>query len=171
MIETNEDEKQKDAFSGFFARVLLTFALTLIAVSIAGIIIGVYFAEAAELSSLFRLGSAGLSYATIVQLFLYAVLMTGLRYLIFSCSVFSNMMVLWKTVLWLLGVFLIGAAFCAAFAWIPVTMWQAWIGFILSTGICLSLCIAVMVLKTKLETKKFDKLLSDYHERRKNNEN
>jgi hypothetical protein len=171
MIETNEDEKQKDAFSGFFARVLLTFALTLIAVSIAGTIIGAYFAEAAELSSLFRLGSLGLSYATVAQLFLYAVLITGLRWLIFSCPVFGGMMVLWKTALWLLGVFLTGAAFCAAFAWIPVAMWQAWIGFVLSTGICLSLCVAGMALKTKLETKKFEKLLSDYKERRRNNEN
>jgi hypothetical protein len=44
--------------------------------------------------------------------------------------------------------------------------WQAWIGFVLPTCICFVISSALMILKTKLAGKKYDKLLSDYKTRR-----
>ena len=160
-----QGEEGKNRVFEFVSKVLVTFAATIIAISATGMIVGHYFEEAREISTLFRLGTEGLPYTVILQLFCWSILITGCSFLLFSDLLFKRMMILWRIALLLLAVFLIGAVFSAVFGWIPVDAWQAWIGFGICTGICFSVSIALMLLKTHLDGKKYEKLLTNYKAR------
>lgn len=156
--------EKKPTGNGFLHNVITAFAYSMIAISVIGFLLG---DDVKELSSLFRLGSEGLSFPSILQIFIFSLILVCLRTLLLSDLIFKKMMLLWRCVLLLLLTLVLAGIFAALFRWFPVELWEAWVSFILSVVVCFVIGAGGMILKTKLEDKKYDKLLSDYKAKQK----
>jgi MFS family permease len=141
------------------------FTLTLIVMSAAGFLVGRYIEEARELSSLFRLGGEGLPYTAILQIGGFALIMAAFHTFIFSDGPLKKVMVLWKIIILLFLTLVTASIFALVFEWFPLDNREAWFGFVLPTVICFAAGSALMILITRLEGKKYDKLLSEYRTR------
>ncbi len=143
----------------FFKNLLLTFGAAVIAISVVGWFSG---GSTMEGSGLLSLGRLGLSYPALLQVFLFSALQAGLSILFLSNLVFKEMMLLWRIVLLFTLSFLFTILLSILFQWFPIESWEAWLSFILSVSLCFGLGILAMLLKTKLEDRKYQKLLSNY---------
>jgi len=152
------DEK-KSVIVEFFKQILLSFAVTVIAVSVAGWFVG---DVTKEMGGLLGLGRDGLSYTSILQMFVFAVVTAVLKIVLFSEFLTGRMMLLWRTALMILLSFAAAVLFAVVFDWFPVNDWQAWLSFIISITASFAAAIMLMVVKTKLEDKKYSALLADY---------
>lgn len=64
----------------------------------------------------------------------------------------------------LLGVVMIIIINVNIFDWFPADMVEGWIGFAVSFGFCFVASVFIMVLKTKMENKKYEERLAKYKE-------
>lgn len=152
-------DEQKSLSKEFFQNIIKTFAYSVIAISIVGLLIG---DAAKEFSNLFSFGSEGLSYPALLQIFICSVVIGCLRTLLLSDLIFKKMMLLWRYVLLLLLTFISTGFLVVLFRWFPVDLWEAWVGFIIAVIACFVIAASCMIIKTKLEDIKYDRLLSNY---------
>lgn len=151
-------ENKKTVFD-FWGQVLITFGITMIILAALCWITG----EAVRqegISSMFRLGSAGIPLDTIAQFFAASFLITGMQYIIRSEWLAKRLPVFVRMLCMVFGVIVIVVVFIFIFDWFPVNMWQAWAGFLISFGICFIVSVLLMRLKLKLEDRKLEEGLS-----------
>ncbi len=146
----------------FFKTALTTFASAIIAISIVGWLVG---DVTKEVGGLLSLGREGISYVSIMQVFIFSLVQAGIKVLLLSNIFFKKMMLLWKTVLMFLLSFAAGVLFSVLFRWFPIESLEAWIGFLVSISACFIIGILVVIAKTKLEDRKYKMLLSNYKAR------
>lgn len=127
------------------------------------IIIGNVFGDSVkEFSTMFQLGSSGVASSTVLQVVVSSLIISCLKAFLFSEKYFGNMMVLWRSVILILSIFIMIICFVIIFGWFPMDNVSAWISFILSFGVCTGVSTIIMVIKTKSESEKYDRLLTDY---------
>ena len=143
----------------FLQSIMETFAYSIIVLCVVGLAIG---DVARDIYGLFSLGSAGISYQSIVQFFVCAATIGVLRVLLLSDMLFKKAMLLWRVVLLLLLTLVFTGFYIVIFRWFPIDMWRAWVGFAVSFTLCSTLTVLAMILRIRLTDKKYDKLLSDY---------
>ena len=95
--------------------------------------------EARRVSTLFTLGSSGLSSAMLIQLLLLAVIITAAQNVFLSDILIKNM---------------------ALFGWFPVNEAGAWIGFLISFAVCTTVSAVFMRLEERAENKKMQEALN-----------
>lgn len=145
--------------TGFFARFFVIFAVSIIFVSVAGFFQG---DSAKAYSTLYSLGKQGISYITLCQLLFSSFMIASFNSIFLSEKLFGNMMMLTR-VAWMLICIIITIIFCIfVFDWFPVDFVPGWLGFFLSFGICFTISTGVMVIKTRIESKKYGELLENY---------
>lgn len=147
---------------GFMNQVFIIFSTGILFLTVIGGIMG---DSAKQASTMFSLGSEGLSFSVILQFFAVAVLIAALKMLIYSEKYLKNMMTLWKTVIFLFSIIVIIICFVIAFGWFPVNSVEGWIGFFVSFGFCFVMSTVVMVIKTRLESRKYEELFLEYKKR------
>ena len=149
-------EKQS-VLKEFLQLVAATFTCATLAMSIAGW----FFGDAAEgTTAVFDLGSAGLSYQTIFQLFIFAVINAGISLLV--SMICKKLMLLWQLIVTMFACLVASGILAVIFRWIPLDSWEAWLWFAASFfGIFITIA-TVMVVRTTLADKQYEKLLSDY---------
>ena len=152
-------QKKETWLTGFMSSFFMIFTLEIIFVSLMGVFQGV---DAGDYSTLYSLGNQGMSYATMFQLSLNAVVITGLVKLFFYEKFFGNMMIIWRTVLLLIAIIFVIIVFIIVFDWFPIDFIPGWIGFFASFGICFAASTSLMLIKTKLESRKYEELLEHY---------
>ena len=150
-------EREKSSPISFANHTMVNFGVCIIIISVIGRLLG---DTAQEMGGFMSLGSAGLSYPSILQLFLFSVTVTGVIHLFYA--VVKKMMLLWQYTLIGLITFVIAVAFSFGFQWFPTDDQMAWISFLISFGVSMTGSILFMVLKIKLEDRKYGKQLSDY---------
>jgi len=143
------------------------FSLSIIAITIAGILIGLYDQEMHDVSTLFALGS-GLQYSTILQIAGFALIIAFFAVLLFSEHLQIKTQFIFRGFLLLLLTLVTTSIFALIFNWFPSNDIRAWLGFIFSTIGSFALSSALTLLKLKLEGKKYTKLLEDYKVRHNN---
>ena len=148
----------------FVKQVFNTFAAAIIAISMVG-----WFMGDAEKGSggLFDLGSSGLSYCSMLQILIFSISIGVLRILLLSDLILKKMMLLWKTMLMFFLSFVSATVCSVLFHWFPIESRHAWIGFIISITVCFVIGVLAMIIKIKLEDRKYQKLLSAYKEKQK----
>ena len=57
-------------------------------------------------------------------------------------------------------------AFAIIFRWLPSDAWEAWMGFVSFFAVSFGIGLAAMIVKTKIEDSRYNKLLSDYKSKR-----
>ncbi len=151
----------------FIARFLIIFAIAVIFVSVMGALEG---DKTAEYSSMYRLGSSGIAFATLFQLGVATFVITVLSSLFFSERIFGKMMVVWRTVLMFFSIIVVIVICIIAFDWFPVDFLPGWIGFFISFGTCFAGSTIISVIKTRADSKRYGELLEHYKQQREADE-
>jgi hypothetical protein len=140
------------------------FSLAILAMTIAGMLIGLFGQEMSDVSTLFALGS-GLPYSTILQIAGFALIIAFFSVLLFSEHLQIKVRFLIRGLLLLLVTLITTSILAIVFNWFPPGSTQAWIGFVFCTIFCFTISFALTLVKIKLEGKKYSKLLADYKAR------
>ncbi|MDR0442899.1 MAG: hypothetical protein LBH44_05795 [Treponema sp.] len=143
---------------------LIFFAITILAMSFAGMLVAHFTPDAKDVSALFALG-AGLPYSVILQLAGFSFIMAAVSVLLFSERFFTKMRFLWRGFILMFAALLTASFFSLMFKWFPADDLHGWLGFVLCTFICFVISGGITMLKLKLEGKKYDRLLANYKAR------
>lgn len=123
--------------------------------------------SAKELSTLFQLGSRGISLETLMQFLVLAIVITGLRWLFFTDTLFKRMTVLFRSIWMLTGVIVSVGVFAAIWQWFPVNQIIPWIMFV----VCFLVCACISVIVSMLKERSDNRRMQDALERLKSEEN
>lgn len=115
--------------------------------------------RAQVISSMFSLGSKGLSIEIMLQLFIISLLITGARFIYFNEVIVKRTSIAVRTAMLLLTVIGIIIIFICAFGWFPIDMWQPWLLFLGGFGILFLLETAIAYLKEKADNKNMEEAL------------
>jgi len=148
-------------------RFTVVFSLTIIAISITGMLIGLNEQDMRDVSTLFLINN-GLRYNTISQLAGFSLILAFFFVLLFSEYIQTKINYLFRGFLLLLATLVTASIFAIIFNWFPHDNIQEWINFVLCTIFCFVICFALTLFKLKLEGKKYTKLLAGYKARHNN---
>ena len=144
------------------------FTMTVLAMTLAGMLLANYSHDAQEVAALFVFG-AGLSYNAIFQIAGFALISAVFSIFLISERFTKKLGVLYRRLFLLLATLLTASVFSVIFKWFPLNNIQAWIIFILLFIAGFSVGLALTLLKLKLEKKKYSKLLANYKARHNDN--
>lgn len=120
----------------------------------------VLFGEAAHgYSTIFQLGSKGISVATALQFFCLAIIITGLKWIFFSDIVIKRLSVLFRNILMFAAIILSVGIFAAVFRWFPINQAKPWVMFFICFFLCSSVSVIVSVKKEKSDNQKIQDAL------------
>jgi drug/metabolite transporter (DMT)-like permease len=144
------------------------FTMTILAISLAGILSARHAPITQEVPTLYISGGAGLYCNTILQLAGFAFILAAFVALLFSDRFFSGVHFPVRILLLLLATLVIFSIFSIIFKWFPTDDPKAWLAFVLSAVVCSAISFGLTLLKFKMEGKKYDRLLANYKARHKN---
>lgn len=147
----------------FLNRVVVCFTILVLSVLLPG-----GFVEEAdrEYSSFFSLCSNGISYTTLWQMMAAAFVTMGFQWLICESKLLSRLLDVYKTIIVIIGEFVIAVAFVLLFDWFHVDMLAAWGSFLVLFFLCTVVSSIIMVTKTKRESKLYGERLAEYKKKR-----
>jgi hypothetical protein len=152
-------EDRKTVFE-YIAQLFTTFGIMVLIFIVINIIIG---NEARDLSTLFSMGSAGLSSATLLELLLLAVIITIAQNIFLSDILIKSMALIVRNILFFVTIMIAITVFVIIFGWFPIYNAAAWIGFIVSFAVCTAISACVMRLEEKAENKKMQEALKKFN--------
>lgn len=114
---------------------------------------------AANISTLYSLGSEGISFHTLLQFLLLASLLTFLRFFFFTDTIIKAMSIAGRTVGMFASIIVVIVVMAICFAWFPVDNIHAWIGFFISFAVCAGGSLLIATLKEKGENRKLEEAL------------
>jgi len=159
------DEKKLGSI--LFINIVSAFASATVVIAVTVRIFGDW---AMEYSGLFRLGSEGLAFETIVQIFVLSVAF-GILLTLFTSEIFFNKVrLLWRVAILVFLSYVMCTAFVVIFRWIPINSWEAWASYLVGFTIFYGMGTALMVIETVREDKRYEKLLSDYKKKEAGND-
>lgn len=149
-------DKEKNVFGKYVEKILTNFAISLIAVSLVGWVVG----EEARVEGIMSLAGVGIPYTGMLQLLLFSVLMTIVSQLLVRLT--KKILLLWYIVLQLITTYIMTIVFIIVFRWFPIELGEAWIAFTIAFFIITGVLAMTMFIATKLEDRKYQKQLSEY---------
>ena len=152
-------EKEKKVFNNIFTQTFANFGICILVVSTVAYIMG----ETQQVQGgMMRLAGEGLSYTSILQLLLYAWAITGISYVAMKISMQKQILVIWRFIIEFFVIVTTTILFAVLFKWFPIDNLQAWISFIISFSVCMTLTFVVIIVKIKLDDKRYQKQLAEY---------
>ena len=143
----------------FLSEAFNIFSVTIVFVTIVAMTSG---SSAESISSMYQYGYKAIPTFTILQFLFTSFILETLKIFWYSERVFKNLMILWRTIFMLLSIIASMTVCIICFKWFPIDDLAAWGGFFISFGICFLMSLIVMVLKTRLESKKFEEGFRSY---------
>lgn len=143
---------------GFIINYLITFAASILVISLLGYLLG---DMVKDVSTLFSLGKTGLSYEVILEIAILSFFITMYTYILFESKFFNKQLFLHKVIAMFFISGLTTAVFIAVFGWFPITFIKGWIGFIISFLICFVVATAGMLYKNKKEEQYYNACLKE----------
>ena len=140
----------------YLKQIAVIYGFTVLALIIFCLLFG---ESAMEYSTIFALGSRGLTLSTLLQFFLLSVLIATLRFLLFTDGLIRKAPIALRTLLMFSSVIVLIVLFNYWFGWFPVNMWQPWIMFFLCFGICAGVSTFLTIWKERLEDEAMAKAL------------
>lgn len=110
-------------------------------------------------SSIFALGSEGISLATLAQFFCLAVIISTLRWVFFTDGLIKRLPIGVRCMLMVAGVILSVGILAAVYGWFPVNQVMPWVMFLICFFICAAISVAVSVWKEKSDNQKMQAAL------------
>jgi len=144
----------------------IIFTMSILAMVFAGLLVARNLPEAQDISTLFSLKGAGLPYNSILQIAGLSFMLAVLCVLITTDRFLIKIRFLLRFSLFLLSVFFTTSIFAIIFKWFPIDNAEGWISYILSTIICFALASGITLLNSRLQNKKYNRLLQNFKERK-----
>ncbi|MCL2722135.1 MAG: hypothetical protein FWD47_12470 [Treponema sp.] len=158
-----ENERNKAGFlTGFLREFATIFTLFILCFSLVGNFVSIFIPDIQNLSTLFALEGAGLSYSTILQAFVFSIIMAFISRFLFSNIIEIKIPYLKRHIIFLFITLIITTIFSILFNWFPVNDIHAWFLFIPFFLVSCLTAIGLSILLMKLEDKKYNKLLENY---------
>jgi MFS family permease len=158
-------DENKNVIKIFIEHLSTTFIATIMVITLTGMwtvdATGVY-------DGLFRL-SEGLAFEGIVQIFIWSCIISALVTALTSDIWFSKIMLLWRVVALMFLAVAVSVGFAIVFRWFPLDAWEAWVTFLVFFIVGFGGGLVAMVAKTKIEDRRYNKLLSEYKSKRGRN--
>ena len=148
-------EERKTIFD-YMGQVFITFGFSILVLNIFCVLVG---EGAAEVSTIFSMGKDGLAVSTMMQFLGVSICITGLRALFFTDRIITRMSVVARSACMLISIVVLIVLCATIFGWFPVTMWQSWVGFFTTFGLCFAGSLCIMTLKEKTEDRKMEEAL------------
>ena len=114
---------------------------------------------AKQYSSMFQLGKTGVAVVTLMQYLLLSVIITSLRWLIFTDILIKHVSIVIRTVVMFVCVILLTGIFAAIFLWFRFDNIKAWIMFFVCFFVCSCISVIVSAIKEKSDNKKMQEAL------------
>lgn len=144
----------------YIKQLFTTYGIMVLIFIVINLIIG---NEARSLSTLFALGSEGLSSATLLQLFFLALIITIAQNFFLSDILIKNMALIVRNILFFVTVMIAISVFVILFGWFPIGNILAWTGFIVCFAVCTAVSALIMRLEENAENKKMQEALTKYN--------
>lgn len=154
--------EEKYTIFDFGNQVFCAFGFSMLVMAVFSRLVG---DEAKEISALFALGDEGVPVNVIWQFFEVNILISVFRFLFFSEKIIRHMSIIKRTLCMLCSIILTVALFVYFFGWFPFDVWQAWLAFFISFGICFVISLLIMRWKEKLENRKMEEGLKRVKEK------
>lgn len=138
------------------------FTLSILFISVFNIVLREQSEELSQMSELFALCGEGISFKTLGEFLLMAIVIGLVKYVWFSDQLFKNMLMSLRITFMLISVFVLAGSASVIFNWFPSNMWQAWAGFVASFLISTVLSFSVMMIESRMESRKYKKALAQY---------
>ncbi len=161
-------EHKHNAFFQFITWTLILFAANILMMMSIAALFG---EQAEEMSTMFQFGSKGLASTTMLQFLLSAAVTVLLKNLFYSDLISKKMMALWRTIFMLLSILVVHIIFILLFDWFRYDNRLAWASFFICFGGGFLIGSSAMILKTKLDSRRYDELLNFYKEQREEDDN
>ena len=144
------------------SQVMMHFGISMLVMNILCAVVG---ERAKEYSTLFELGSAGLSVGTAMELLALNILIIAARVLFLSDRIFKKLSPVCRTVCLVTAVIALTGVFIAAFGWFPLNSLPAWTIFFVCFVLSFLASWFVTSLKEKAENKKLAEALERLKEK------
>lgn len=154
-------EEKKTIFD-FGNQVFCAFGFSILAMAVFSRLVG---DEAKEISTLFVMGDEGVPINVIWQFLAVNILIAGFRFFFFSDRIIRHMSAFKRTLCMLCSIILTVALFVYFCGWFPFDVWQAWLAFFISFGICFAISLLIIRWKEKLENRKMEEGLKRVKEK------
>ena len=156
---------KKPTIFDYLSQVFMIFGITILVLNIFCLIFGEL---ANEFSSIFTLGSEGLSVETMLQFLLAIAITIVFRSIFMTDLIIKKMPLLARIIVLFAAAFLNIMVFVIVCGWFPVNNLLAWIMFIISFAVSCTLSTLVSILRERTENKRLaealDKLKEEAHE-------
>lgn len=152
---------KKTGILGFLSQVFMLFGIIVLLMSIFALIFG---DNAKQVSTIFSLGSEGLSFRTLIQFLSAIAIICVLRFIFMSDTIIKKMPVALRIILMFTSVIIVIVGFVFAFGWFPVTEIRAWIMFIVCFVLSCTISTFISVTAEKQENRKLEEALKKYKE-------
>lgn len=116
-------------------------------------------ASVAEYSSMFQLGSTGLSISTILQFLFFSFMINTFKVIFFSDIFIKNLSTAVRYIMMFICIIICASIFITVFKWFPVYNIKPWIIFILCFSVFASVSILVSCIKEKIDNKNMQEAL------------
>lgn len=149
-------EDRKNTFD-YIKQLFTSFGIVVLLFIVINLLIG---NEAGSVSSLFTLGSKGLSTATLLQLLFLVLIITVAQNVFLTDLIIKNMALVVRNILFFATIMAAITVFAIFFGWFPLNNIAAWIGFIISFAVCTVISSVLMRLEENAENKKMQEALN-----------
>ena len=153
--------EKKKGILGFLSQVFMLFGIIVLLMSIFAVIFG---DDAKEVSTIFSLGSKGLSFATLIQFLFVIAIICVMRFVFMTDTIIKKMPVALRIILMFVSVIAVIVGFVLAFGWFPITETKAWIMFTLCFIASCVVSTFISVLSEKQENRKLEEALKRFKE-------
>lgn len=140
----------------FLSQVFIIYGVTALLLNIFCILFG---DMSKNISTIFSLGSAGVSVATSLQFLLAVTVITALRVVFMTDILIKRMPIAIRIVAMFSAAFAITVAFILLFNWFPADMPLAWIMFVACFAISCAISTAISVIAEKHENRRLKEAL------------
>ena len=135
--------------------------------AIYGVVVAIFVAinliignDAGSVSSLFSLGSTGLSTKTLIEIFFLVIIVTIDDNVFHTDLIIKNMSLIVRNILFFAVIMVTSIVFALVFGWFPLDDVGAWIGFIVSFTVCAVFSAILTRLEENAENKKMQDALN-----------
>lgn len=148
-------EREKTIFD-YLSKILATFGGSILALSIFCLLVG---ESAKDISSLYALGSEGITISILMQFLAISALIVVWQFLFFTDKIIKNLSQAKRMIAMFAAIALTIIVFVLIFDWFPIKMWKPWVCFFVCYGICGGISTGIVMLRNKLENEKMQDAL------------
>ena len=156
--------EEKKSILDYLGQVFTIFGLIMLAMMLFARIFG---DGAAEISTMFQLGSRGLPLSIMVQFLGISALTVAYNYIFLTDTIIKKLSLTLRYIFMLLSIVVTIMAFIISFQWFPIDYWQPWLMFLLGFALSFGSSVLIMTYKERYENKKMQEGLDRLKEQLK----